>query len=117
MAIDQSSLGTKVVQAAGIVVLLNTLSRVLGFVRDAVIAREFGATGATDAYLVAYTLPYALQAVLGMAFVSVIVPIITAYLVKGEKKAAWKATNIIFNWTTLILIGVTVSGIAIAPVL
>lgn len=115
--LDKNSMGTKVAQAAGIVLIMNLLSRVLGFVRDAVIAREFGATEATDAYLVAYTLPYALQAVLGMAFVSVVVPIITAYLVKGEKKEAWKAVSILFNWTVVILVGLTIFGIIFSPVL
>jgi putative peptidoglycan lipid II flippase len=111
------SIATKVVKATGIVVLLNLLSRVLGFVRDAVIAREFGASGATDAYLVAYTLPYALQAVLGMAFVSVIVPVITTYLVKGEKRTAWQVVSIVFNWVILILIALTAIGILAAPML
>jgi putative peptidoglycan lipid II flippase len=106
-----------VAKAAGIVLLMNLLSRVLGFVRDAVIAKEFGATGATDAYLVAYTLPYALQAVLGMAFVSVVVPIITGYLVEGNKKEAWKVVSILFNWTTVILVSVTVLGMAFTPAL
>lgn len=110
-----ASPGTKIAKAAGIVLLMNLASRLLGFVRDAVIAREFGASGATDAYLVAYTLPYALQAVLGMAFVSVIVPIITAYLVKDDKTEAWRATSIIFNWTVVILIGITFFGIVFAP--
>ncbi|KUO52045.1 MAG: hypothetical protein APF76_02585 [Desulfitibacter sp. BRH_c19] len=111
----EASLGTNIAKAAGVILLMNLLSRVLGFVRDAVIAREFGATGATDAYLVAYTLPYALQAVLGMAFVSVIVPIITAYLVKEEKSEAWRTTSILFNWTIVILIVITILGMVLAP--
>ena len=109
------NIGSNIVKAAGIVLLMNILSRFLGFVRDATIAREFGATGATDAYLVAYTLPYALQAVLGMAFISVIVPIITGYLVKDEKLEVFNVTAIIFNWTVLILSVITVVGIIMAP--
>lgn len=111
----EASMGTKIAKAAGIVLLMNLLSRVLGFVRDAVIAREFGASGATDAYLVAYTLPYALQAVLGVAFISVIVPIITAYLVKDDRTEAWRAMSIIFNWTVVILMGITILGMVLAP--
>lgn len=110
-----ASLGTNIVRAAGIILLMNLLSRFLGFVRDAVIAKEFGASGATDAYLVAYTLPYALQAVLGMAFVSVIVPIITTYLIKEDRAEAWRTTSILFNWTIIILIIITVVGMVFAP--
>jgi len=111
----EDTLGKKIVKAAGILLLINLLSRVLGFVRNAVIAAEFGATGPTDAYMVAYSLPYALQAVLGVAFLAVIVPIITAYLVKDDVAEAWKVANIIFNWTFVVLIGITALGMLLAP--
>jgi len=111
----EASLETKIVKAASILLLVNLLSRVLGFVREAVIAMEFGASAVTDAFRVAYSLPYALQAVLGVAFLAVIVPIITAYLVKDDVSEAWKVTNIIFNWTFVILIGITILGIVLAP--
>jgi len=112
---NEATLLTKIAKIAGILVLLNLLSRVLGFVRNMVIAAEFGATGHTDAYMVAYSLPYALQAVLGVAFLAVIVPIITAYLVKDDVNEAWKVANIVFNWTFVILIGITLLGIVLAP--
>lgn len=104
-----------IIKATGLVVLMNLISRVLGFVRDAVIAREFGAGEATDAYFVAYTLPYALQAVLGMAFLVVIVPVITSYLTDNNRSEAWNAGSIIFNWTFLILFVVTIVGFILAP--
>ena len=111
----EASPGAKIAKAAGIVLLMNLASRVLGFVRDAVIAMEFGASGATDAYLVAYTLPYALQAVLGVAFISVIVPIVTAYLIRENRTEAWRVASILFNWTVVILMGITILGIILAP--
>ncbi len=114
---ESKSVQDTVVKAAGIVVLMNLISRLLGFVRDAVIANEFGASGATDAYLAAYTLPYALQAVLGMAFVSVIVPVITSYLVKNNYDEAWKAGSIVLNWTFVILAAISVLGVIFAPLL
>ncbi|MBZ4688241.1 MAG: putative peptidoglycan lipid flippase [Clostridia bacterium] len=112
---DSNTAKAVVVKATGIVVLMNLISRILGFVRDAIIAKEFGASGATDAYLVAYTLPYALQAVLGMAFVSVIVPVITSYIVKDQVDEAWKAGSIILNWTFIILTVITALGLLFAP--
>ncbi|MBE3572009.1 MAG: hypothetical protein IMW95_03575, partial [Moorella humiferrea] len=92
----------RMARAAGIVLILNLLSRVLGFARDASIAACFGAGPATDAYLVAYTIPYFLQTILGMAFVTVLVPVITAYLVQGDRGEAWDVASAAGNWTFLL---------------
>lgn len=100
-----------VAQATVIIMIMNLLSRLLGFGRETVIANAFGATSATDAYLVAYTLPYFLQAVLGMALVTAIVPVVTKYLVKGEEKEAWRIASITLNWTALFMTGFALLGI------
>jgi putative peptidoglycan lipid II flippase len=92
-----------ITQAALLIMVINVLSRLLGFGREAVIANQFGATYLTDAYLLAYTLPYFLQAVLGMALVSAIVPVVTKYLVKGEQEEAWRIASITLNWTALFM--------------
>jgi len=101
-----------IAQSALIIMIMNLLSRLLGFGRETVIARQYGATYLTDAYLVAYTIPYFLQAVLGMALVSSIVPVITRYLVRGEEEEAWKIASITLNWTTLFMTIFTVLGMA-----
>jgi len=99
-----------IAHAAVIIMIMNLVSRLLGFGRETVIANQFGATFLTDAYLVAYTLPYFLQAVLGMALVSSIVPVITRYLVKGEEGEAWRIASITLNWTVLFMAVLTALG-------
>lgn len=106
-----------IVKAALVIMAINLVSRLLGFVRETVIARQFGATSFTDAYLVAYTLPYFLQAVLGMALVSSIVPVVTKYLVENKEKEAWRIASITLNWTVLLMAVFTLIGIAGARVL
>lgn len=106
-----------VAHAAVIIMIMNLASRLLGFGRETVIANQFGATYLTDAYLVAYTLPYFLQAVLGMALVSSIVPVITRYLVKGEEEEAWRIASITLNWTILFMAALTVLGMIGAKLL
>jgi putative peptidoglycan lipid II flippase len=98
--------------AALVIMIMNLASRLLGFGRETVIANQFGATHLTDAYLVAYTIPYFLQSVLGLALVSAIVPVITRYLVKGEQEEAWKIASITMNWTALIMSVLTILGVA-----
>ena len=82
-----------------------------------VIANEFGATYLTDAYLLAYTLPYFYKAVLGMALVSSIVPVVTKHLVQGEQEEAWHIASITLNWTALFMLVFTACGMLGAELL
>ncbi|MGH7369299.1 MAG: murein biosynthesis integral membrane protein MurJ, partial [Candidatus Methylomirabilaceae bacterium] len=47
----------KIVRAAGVVSGATLLSRILGFIRDMIIAGMFGAGSATDAFFAAFRLP------------------------------------------------------------
>ena len=50
-----------VVRAAGLIGIATFSSRILGFIRDMVLARLFGATPAADAFFVAYRVPNLLR--------------------------------------------------------
>ena len=59
---------------------LTLLSRILGFIRDFVIARAFGAGMATDAFFVAFRLPNLLRRLFAEgAFSQAFVPILAEY--------------------------------------
>ena len=59
---------------------MTMLSRILGFVRDAIIARVFGAGMATDAFFVAFRLPNLLRRMFAEgAFSQAFVPILGEY--------------------------------------
>ena len=47
----------KLGQAAGTVGGMTLISRLLGFIRDLVIAMQFGATSAAEAFFVAFRIP------------------------------------------------------------
>ena len=65
--------------AASVVAAGNILSRLLGFVREPVIAALFGATGATDAFEVATRLPTMIfDVAIGGAVSAVLVPVFTS---------------------------------------
>jgi len=97
-------------RATMVIIAMNLISKVLGFVRETVIAGKYGATYSTDAYNAAYTIPYFLQMVLGMALVTSIVPVVTKYLMKGEKDEGWRIASITLNWTVLFMTGLAVIG-------
>ncbi|MEI7884008.1 MAG: murein biosynthesis integral membrane protein MurJ [Clostridia bacterium] len=101
--------------AAFLVTILNFVSRILGFVRDAVIANRFGATGVTDAYMIAYNLPYALEAVLGMALASVVIPIVMGYVLQNNKRRAWELVTTMLQIVFVSLTAVTLLSVIFAP--
>lgn len=109
---------TKSITAAALAVMvINVVVKLLGFAREMIIARVFGATPVVDAYVTAYTIPYFLQAVLGAAIVTVTVPIITKYLVNGNRQESYLVTNYVVNFTALLMAVFCVAGIALAPLL
>lgn len=67
---------------------MTMLSRILGFVRDMVIARYFGATGFTDAFLVAFKIPNFFRRLFAEgAFSQAFVPVLASVKEKQGKDA------------------------------
>ncbi|MBE0466190.1 MAG: murein biosynthesis integral membrane protein MurJ [Candidatus Desulforudis sp.] len=104
-------------QATLLIAALNLLSRFFGLGREIVIAYQFGATFATDAYLVAFTIPSILFMVFSQALATVVVPVFTEYKARGETREAWRVSANVVNLLLFVLAAVTVFGILIAPLL
>lgn len=97
---------------------MTLLSRILGFVRDFVIARTFGAGLATDAFFVAFKLPNLLRRMFAEgAFAQAFVPILGEYRNKEGDDETRRLVNDVTTILTTVLILVTLLGIALAPVL
>lgn len=94
------------------------LSRILGFVRDFVIARTFGAGIATDAFFVAFRLPNLLRRLFAEgAFSQAFVPIMGEYKNKRGLEATKHLIDHVFSLLFIILLIVTVLGILGSPIL
>ncbi len=86
----------QVAAATGLVSLMALCSRLLGFVRDATIAALFGQGATVDAYRYGFKIPDLLwMLVLGGVMYAAYVPVVTAYLAKGEDDEAWSTFSII----------------------
>ena len=97
---------------------MTLLSRILGFVRDFVIARAFGAGAATDAFFVAFRLPNLLRRMFAEgAFSQAFVPILAEYKNQREAEDTRRLTDHVATLLFLALLAVTLLGIAITPVL
>ena len=105
-----------VTRAAGIVSVAVMGSRILGLVREAAIAYYFRSKLSGDAFYLAFRIPNFLRDLFGEGILSK--AFITTFLateVEDGEEAAWNLANRVFNLTFLILIGITVLGIAFAP--
>ncbi|MEW6541819.1 MAG: murein biosynthesis integral membrane protein MurJ [Bacillota bacterium] len=109
------STGQVVARATILVMVMLALSRVLGLGREAAIAHQFGATHATDAYFVAYTIPNIFYAVAGIALATVIVPVFTEYVTRGRRDEAWRLCSLITNALILFTVIGAVIGMFLAP--
>jgi putative peptidoglycan lipid II flippase len=102
-------------RAALIIALATLVGRGLGLARDAVVSAFFGATAATDAFNLAYKLPYLLVVIAAAALTATFVPLFSYRLATGRKEEAWKLSVNIGNIISLILVVLTVVLIVVAP--
>ena len=97
---------------------MTLLSRILGFVRDFVIARVFGAGMLTDAFFVAFKLPNLLRRLFAEgAFSQAFVPILGEYKNKRGEDEARRLVDRVATLLFLVLLLVTVLGMVGAPLL
>ena len=95
---------------------MTLFSRVLGFARDAIVARVFGAGMATDAFFVAFKLPNLLRRIFAEgAFSQAFVPILAEYKSKQGEEATRLFIAYVSGLLTLALALVTVLGMFAAP--
>ncbi len=97
---------------------MTLISRVLGFVRDTVIARAFGAGMETDAFFIAFRIPNLLRRLFAEgAFSQAFVPVLSEY---RNQKGFDETKNLVDHVATtlaVVLFVVTVLGIIVAPLI
>lgn len=104
-----------VVKSAGVLGLLTSVSRVLGFIRDLVIATAFGTGVAAEAFVVSFKLPNLLRDLVGEgAANAAFVPILTEC---KEKKPEdyWGLVSALFYVMSAALLTISALGVWFAP--
>jgi len=95
---------------------MTLVSRILGFVRDMVIARVFGAGVGADAFFVAFKIPNFLRRLFAEgAFSQAFVPILSEYRAQRTPAEVQQLVGNVSGTLGAVLLGVTVAGIAAAP--
>lgn len=106
----------QVVKAAGIIGAATFVSRVLGFVRDMVVARAFGASHVADAFYVAYRIPSLLRELFAEGSMSAaFVPVFTQTLTTESREEARRLAKAAFSLILVIVATVSIVGIVCAP--
>ena len=94
------------------------LSRILGFLRDMVIAHFFGAGMAADAFFVAFRIPNLWRRLVGEGSLTIsFIPVYTEYLTQRSEEETREVTHIAFTIAGVILLILTALGILFSPIL
>lgn len=97
---------------------MTLLSRILGFVRDFVIAHSFGAGMATDAFFVAFRLPNLLRRMFAEgAFSQAFVPILAEYKNRQGDAAAHTLVNRVATLLGVVVLGISALGVLASPLI
>jgi putative peptidoglycan lipid II flippase len=103
-------------RALGTVSSMTLLSRILGFVRDFVIARLFGAGLATDAFFVALRIPNLMRRLFAEgAFSQAFVPILAEVRNRETPEQTRELVDSVSTALFLALVVATAAGMALAP--
>ena len=111
-----STLKKKVGLASLIMMGSILLSRVIGLIREMVIASFGGAKGAVDAYQVAFVIPEILNHIIASGFLSVtFIPIFAHYLARDEEDEGWTVFSIILTTFGILLVACILVSFIAAP--
>jgi len=115
---DKEPGGHRITRAAEAISSGVLLSRLLGFIRDMIIAKLFGAGMYADAFFVAYRIPNTLRELFGEGALSAsFVPVFTQTLNREGKEGAWHVARISATLLSSLLIMIVIIGMVLAPLI
>lgn len=107
-----------ILKSAGVIGFATVISRVLGFLRDILIARFFGTNRYAQAFVVAFRIPNMLRDLIGEgATNAALVPVLSEYSQTKTKEQFWHLANVLLNVMLIVLMCVTLLGVAFAPII
>lgn len=88
---------SSLIKSTFIIMIVSLISRVLGFVRDMLIAKNFGAGMYTDAYNIAVTIPETIFMLVGLAISTAFLPMLSKVKAKKGHKEMYSFANNVIN--------------------
>lgn len=94
------------------------LSRILGFLRDMVFARMFGASGDTDAFFLAFRIPNLMRRLFAEgSFSLAFVPVLSEYRAADDRQALKDLLDHVAGALLAVLMVLTALGVLLAPLI
>jgi len=114
---SERSLGRRLGLAALIMAGSVFLSRIIGYLRDAIIAARHGADAQTDVYFAAFTLPDLMNyLVAGGALSITFIPIFSKHLAEKREQAGWETFSLVATTVgAILLVLVTAAAVFAEP--
>lgn len=110
----KSNTGRTIVQTAALMAVLTLVSKMLGFVREMVIAGFFGTSYIVDAYVMAQSIPNMLFGGIFASIGTAYMPTFSGIIEKQGKKAGDKFTSQLINIAVIIAAVLSVIGILLS---
>lgn len=112
------STNKSVAKSASLISAATLCSRILGFIRDVVMARFFGTGVASQAFVVAFRIPNILRDLVAEgAANSAFVPVFSDYLIKKQKSEFWYLVRNMLGIISILLVLIALLGILFAPLI
>jgi putative peptidoglycan lipid II flippase len=106
---------SELARSAGLAGAATLTSRILGLVRESLLAALFGASDAMDAYIVAFRIPNLVRDLFAEGAMSAaFVPTFTRHLTLNGRQAAWRVANNVITVLALVTGALVVLGIVFA---
>ncbi len=106
----------KIARAAGLMSAATFISRILGFIKDMILAKFFGATATADVFFVAFRIPNLLRELFAEGSMSsAFIPVLTEYQTKHGREEANRLVRAVFIFILIAAGIICTAGIIFAP--
>lgn len=106
----------KIAKAAGIMSAATFISRILGYVKDMILAVFFGATGLSDTFFAAFRIPNLLRELFAEGSMSsAFIPVLTEYRQKQGEEEARRLVRTTFSFIIVVVGVICLAGILFSP--
>ena len=108
----------KIAKAAGLMSVATFISRILGYIKDMILAAFFGATGLSDTFFAAFRIPNLLRELFAEGSMSsAFIPVLTAYRQQQGEEEARKLVTITFTFILIAVGLICILGIVFSPLI
>ncbi len=105
-----------IIKAAGLMSIATFISRILGYVKDMILAGIFGATGTADAFFVAFRIPNLLRELFAEGSMSsAFIPVLTEYHTKHGEEEAKRLVRTTFTFILVFVGLICFIGVIFSP--